>query len=42
MRSRFVRRLRAQSVAQKLEIVIATPRPDAMRHEAAHLGEFAA
>ena len=37
-----VRRLRAQSVVQKLEIVIVTPRPEALRQEAANLGEFVA
>jgi hypothetical protein len=36
-----VRRLRAQSVAEKLELVIVTPRPEALRREAADPGEFA-
>ena len=37
-----VRRLRAQSVAGQLELVIVTPRPDAVRSEVADLGELAA
>jgi hypothetical protein len=37
-----VRRLRAQSVVSELELVIVTPRPVALRQEAAELGEFAA
>ena len=35
-----VRRLRAQSVAGKLELVIVTPHPDALRQEAADLAEL--
>jgi hypothetical protein len=37
-----VRRLSAQSVVSKLELVIVTPRPEALRQEAADLSEFAA
>ncbi len=33
-----VRRLRAQNVVQKLELVIVTPEPDAVRQDAANLG----